>query len=199
MITSDLASQTKTNTLIFEAYRQTLPYVDYVGPDSDFVYLASKVISEKITTGDTQVMPIAKGVRPGNYRLLTRAKDNEGRFSDSVKSTFFLYRYDYPLLIMRLPSANGSKTAIVKDTARLAITALGNGLEYFQFQWFDSTNQIPFSEPKYRSLIGKTEGINLDTFLTTHDIGQTRMNLRIRVRQTNEREMLYWLPFKKSL
>ena len=202
VISADLASQTENNTLYFQAIRLALPYTEYLGPDSDFVFQATQSVFQKITTGYLQKILIPEGLRPGKYQITTLGKDNEGRFSDTIKSSFFLESYYYPVLAMGSPKVDGSITRIDtagSDTARFSLVAAGVDMDYLQFQWFDSTKVVPLSPPYNRNLVGRTVPLVLDSFLNTNAIIPKRITLRILLRETDKREMYYWLPYKKSL
>lgn len=198
LVTADMASQTNTSSLIIEAYRIPLPYLEYRGPDSDFAYQKNLPVGGRVNANIQHTLPIASSALPGNYRLLCRVQDSDQRWSDSAKSTFFLVRYDYPVLIMNAPVPNGTVTRLVDDTAKFNLRAAGAGLEFIRFQWFDSTRKTTLAPPILRNMVGAPNDLTLDTFVLGDPSFPIKMNLQIGLRNIDGREMLYWLPYKRN-
>lgn len=198
LVVADMASHTEVNDWLIEAYRLSMPYLEYLGPDTDFVYRNTQTISGRLNSKLSHILPISSRALPGNYRLLCRVRDSNQKWSDSAKSSFFLVRYDYPVLVMNAPVANGSITRFVKDTAKFKLRAAGYALQYISFQWFDSTRTITMAPTTFRNMVGDTNDLRLDSFILGSPAFPPKVNLQIGLKNADGREMRYWLPYSKN-
>ena len=193
-----LASNSGQNTIYHQSSRAALTYVDFFGPDSDFVFTRSFPVSGKFLNKFTIPEPITRQIKPGLYEFQTWAKDETGGLSKIEKFKFPINVPGYPLIIVDSP-LNGYLTVnkVSGEVFKLKLRAFGSTLKDLKTQWFDSLKKDSVQKASI-TVIGGQNNLSLvkqNTFPTRP--GKTFF-LKATITNDSGRGAQYWIPFERN-
>ena len=199
ILTHSLASVSETNTIIYQSKRLELDYVQFYGPDTDFVFTRSIKSVGKFVDKLKSIEIIPEGIRPGYYEFTSQAKDENGRFSNQIKFNFPVSVPAYPGIQIDSP-VNGFRTVnkISTDKFKFKYQVFGSMLDSFTWQWFDSLKKDPASSQQVVSFENnETEFKKTDYIIAPQRTGKSFF-LKVAVSNKDGRTSQYWIPFLRN-
>jgi len=199
LLNHTLASNSERNIIYHQSIRMPLGYVDFFGPDSDFIFTRSIPVMGKFLDKYPIFEPITKNIKPGIYEFQTWAKDENGDLSKTVKFKFPINVPGYPLVFVDTP-LNGYLTVnkINGEVFKLKIRAFGLILKDLKIQWFDSLKKDSVAKANISIIGGGRDNLSFVKQDTFPNRPGKSFYLKATITNDSGRGANYWIPFERN-
>jgi len=193
-------SSSEQNVIIHSTKRLAIDYVEFYGPDSDFVISREFPVVGKFNNQLVLKELIPEGIRPGLYQFSSTMKDARGTFSNAVTFKFPIDVSAYPGIVVDTPTIDFLKpNRIANDTFKLKIRAFGFDLKNLSLQWFDSLKKDTLEQKITYTIAG---GLSLFPLLEKQKQFPFQAGklffLKATVTNVASRSSEYWIPFERT-
>jgi hypothetical protein len=199
ILTHSLASTSEKNRIIHKVEKVNLDNVEFTGPDSDYVFTREHEVSGKFLDKFRIKELVTGGIRPGLYKFISQAKNQDGNYSKINDFEYPLNNVNYPFMVIDTP-LNGYRSInrIALDTFKVKVRAFGPGISQLDFQWYDSLKANQIEEPETFTF----EELRNDIGFSKNQIFPKRAGklfyLKAAVTTKSQRSGIYWIPFERT-
>jgi hypothetical protein len=199
VLSHTLASNTENNIIFHQVSRSPLDFVEFFGPDSDFVFTRSYPVKGRFLDKTKLKEGITKNIRPGLYEFSSWAKDENGGLSNIEKFKFPINADGYPFVVVDSPTNGFLKVnKVVGEYFKFRILAYGKSLTDLRTQWFDSLKKDSVEKTK----VLFTGGGRPEFGLVKQDTFPIRSGkvfyMRASVKNDLGQGAHYWIPFERT-
>jgi hypothetical protein len=199
VLTHTLASNSENNLIYHQVSRSPLDFVEFFGPDSDFVFTRSYPVKGRFLDKTKLKEGISKNIRPGLYEFSSWAKDENGGLSNIEKFEFPVDVVGYPGMLVDSPASGYLKVnKLVGETFKLKIRAYGFFLKDLRTQWYDSLKKDSAAKTVIYPIGGRRDGLTLvkqDTFPSRPG---KLFFMKATITSDTGNGAHYWIPFERT-
>jgi len=197
LLTHTLASSENRNDIYHQTTRLPLDYVEFFGPDSEYVFSRSYPFERRFIEKAELKEAIPNGIRPGIYKFSAWVKDSKSQVSNTIEFKFAINSPDYPGIAVDTPG-NGylALNKVRAPNFKLKIRAFGESLVELNTEWYDSLKTKSLAEKEIYPIANVNEFTLVKNQIYPTSNGKL-FYLKVVISNLSGRASQYWIPFQK--